>query len=205
MIRVGGMGSSVGPFDEPIVEASRRLGAAITQRGCCLLTGACPGLPLEVVKGAKAYGGHTIGISPAATAYEHAIVLKSPTEFDIIIYTGLGFMGSEIINIRSSDIVVIIGGSPGTLGEFAIAYEEGKLIGVLGGSGGITTVIPEIARTLRKRAGAEIVYNENPSTLMAQLLAQYQHRVAETNGHLQPLGDAYLGEDASASSSTLRM
>ena len=43
-------------------------------------------------------------------------------------------MGRELINIRSSDIVVVVGGRSGTLGEFAIAYEEGKLIGVLTGT-----------------------------------------------------------------------
>src|SRR5438093_12370710 len=42
-------------------------------------------------------------------------------------------MGREITNIRSCDIVVIVGGRIGTLGEFAIAYDEGRLIGVLTG------------------------------------------------------------------------
>ena len=38
-------------------------------------------------------------------------------------------MGREVINIRSSDIVAIIGGRSGTLGELAISYDEGKLSG----------------------------------------------------------------------------
>ena len=39
-------------------------------------------------------------------------------------------MGREVVNIRSSDIVVIVGGRSGTLGELAISCDEGKLIGV---------------------------------------------------------------------------
>ncbi|MFZ5593982.1 MAG: hypothetical protein ACOY4D_06955 [Pseudomonadota bacterium] len=39
-----------------------------------------------------------------------------------------------------------MGGRSGTLGEFAIAYDEGKLIGVLQGSGGITEKIPILWR-----------------------------------------------------------
>ena len=38
-----------------------------------------------------------------------------------------GSWDAEITNIRSCDIVVIVGGRIGTLGEFAIAYDEGRL------------------------------------------------------------------------------
>jgi len=48
-------------------------------------------------------------------------MLKSPhLEYDVMIYTGLGLMGRELINIRSSDIVFGVGGRSGTLGEFTI-------------------------------------------------------------------------------------
>jgi hypothetical protein len=36
-------------------------------------------------------------------------------EYDVLIFTGLGLMGRELINIRSSDIVVVVGGRSGTL------------------------------------------------------------------------------------------
>jgi predicted Rossmann-fold nucleotide-binding protein len=58
--------------------------------------------------------------------------------YDAIIYTGSGLMGREIENIRSCDVVIFAGGRSGTLGEFAIAYDEGKVIGVLESTGGIT-------------------------------------------------------------------
>ena len=60
-------------------------------------------------------------------------------EYDVLVFTGLGLMGRELVNIHSSDIVVVVSGRSGTLGEFAIAYEEGKLIGALTDTGGITT------------------------------------------------------------------
>jgi hypothetical protein len=47
-------------------------------------------------------------------------------------------MGREIENIRSCDVIIFAGGRSGTLGEFAIAYDEAKVIGVLEGTGGIT-------------------------------------------------------------------
>jgi uncharacterized protein (TIGR00725 family) len=132
---------------EDVIDLCRDLGRAVAEAGCCLLTGACPGLPHEAVLGAKQAGGHVVGISPAASLREHVDVDGSPyREYDVLIFTGLGSMGRELINIRSSDIIVVVGGRSGTLGEFAIAYEEGKLIGVLTGTDGITDGLAGLAQ-----------------------------------------------------------
>jgi uncharacterized protein (TIGR00725 family) len=174
-IRIGVMGSAH-PSDIPhIAEMCRRLGRAIAARGCCLLTGACPGLPHETVLGAKHAGGHIVGISPASSLREHVENDESPYhEYDVLIFTGLGAMGRELINIRSSDIVIVIGGRSGTLGEFAIAYEEGKLIGILTGTGGITESLASVIATLRKDTGAEVMYDDGPETLVDRLLHRYR-------------------------------
>lgn len=66
--------------------------------------------------------------------------------------------------------MVIIGGRSGTLGEFAIAYEEGKLIGVLTGTGGITEALRSIEATLHKETGAEVIYESDPAQLIDRLL-----------------------------------
>ena len=174
-IRIGVMGSSSEPAEPAVVTLCRRLGRTIAERGACLLTGGCPGLPHESVLGAKESGGHVVGISPAATLREHVDTFGSPyREYDVLIFTGLGLMGREVVNIRSSDIVVVIGGRSGTLGEFAIAYEEGKLIGVLTGTGGITEALRAIEANLNKNTGAEVLYDSEPARLIDRLLTRYQ-------------------------------
>jgi hypothetical protein len=174
-IRVGVMGSASEPMEPAVAALCRALGRAIAERGCCLLTGACPGLPHETVLGAKAAGGHVVGISPAASLREHAETYRSPyREYDVLIFTGLGLMGRELVNVRSSDVVVVIGGRSGTLGEFAIAYEEGKLIGVLTGTGGITDTLRNVEASLRKETGAEVLYDGEPVRLVDRLLRRYQ-------------------------------
>ena len=50
------MGSASQPADPPLAALSRTLGRAVAERRCCLLTGACPGLPHEAVLGARARG-----------------------------------------------------------------------------------------------------------------------------------------------------
>ena len=174
-IRIGVMGSADGDAAGAVVDSCRRLGRTIAERGCCLLTGACPGLPHEVVLAAKAAGGHVVGISPASSLKQHVETFHSPyREYDVLIFTGLGLMGRELVNIHSSDIVVVVGGRSGTLGEFAIAYEEGKLIGVLSDTGGITTALPALETSLNKRTGSEVVYEAQPEALVDRLLARYR-------------------------------
>ena len=68
---VGVMGSASGTLDAGVVAGVRLLGAAITNAGCTLVTGACPGFPMEAVAGAKAEGGLVVGISPALSETEH--------------------------------------------------------------------------------------------------------------------------------------
>src|SRR6266581_2825359 len=141
-ITIGVMGLAGGPLDD---EASARLvalGRAIAEHDCILITGGCPGLPYAAVQGAKAAGGLVVGISPGLSLEEHVQKYDSPVEgFDVLISTGSGLMGREVENIHSSDIVIIAGGRSGTLGEFAIAYDEGRLIGVLTGSSGIADTV----------------------------------------------------------------
>ena len=147
---------------------------SIAESDCITITGACPGLPFESAKGAKAAGGIVVGISPALSEWEHIYKYDSPVEcHDVLIYTGSGLMGREVVNIRSSDIVVIIGGRSGTLGEFSIAYDEGKLIGVLLGSGGITSAIKNIVRIIRKRTGARVIYGNDPHELVRRLIRYF--------------------------------
>ena len=175
---VGVMGSAGGKLGVEALQAMHRLGATIARRGYVLITGACPGMPQEAVKGAKEEGGIVVGISPALNMEEHMIKYHSPTRgYDAIIYTGSGLMGREIENIRSCDVVIFAGGRSGTLGEFAIAYDEAKVIGVLEGTGGITQHLEEIVRMVKKETGAVVCYDTDPEHLLDKLEAIYQERI----------------------------
>jgi uncharacterized protein (TIGR00725 family) len=180
-LTVGVMGSAGNEAAADVIEKSMILGQSIAQRSFILITGACPGLPYECARGAKQAGGLSIGISPALSLDEYIHKYRSPADvYDVLIYTGSGLMGREVTNIRSSDMVVILGGRSGTLGEFAIAFDEGKLIGVLQGSGGITEQIPDLVASFQKDSGARLVYSADPVKLideMAKLYIEhhYQH------------------------------
>ena len=174
-LAIGVMGASGGDLTDEVRQRAHRLGEAVAEHGAILVTGACPGLPYEAVRGAKAKDGLVVGISPGLSVDEHQGKYRSPVEgFDVLIYTGSGLMGREITSIRSCDIIVIAGGRTGTLGEFAIAYDEGRLIGVLTGTGGITTIVEEILRVSVKDTGACVLYDEDPVKLIDRLIHYYR-------------------------------
>jgi len=177
-VTVGVMGSAGGDLGPAVMQKAYDMGAAIARRQCVLVTGACPGLPHRAVQGAKSEGGIVVGISPALNFEEHAIKYRSPYEgYDCLIYTGSGLMGREIENIRSCDLVVFMGGRSGTLGEFAIAYDEGKVIGILQGTGGIADRMDVVVDLIKKDTGAQIVYSAEPADLLERLIDVYEEKL----------------------------
>jgi hypothetical protein len=192
-LAIGVMGSAGGEISDLAIAKSFALGRAIAKAGFTLVTGACPGLPYHAARGAKSVGGLTVGISPGLSYDEHVEKYGSPTAYqDVIVYTGSGLMGREVTGIRSCDMVVIVGGRSGTLGEFAIAYDEGRLIGVLEGTGGITDELPNIVRVCHKESGAHVIYESEPDLLVARMAGYYQaqhhlHSSVHHRRHVAPI------------------
>ena len=171
--KIGVMGSASGPTisNQEGITKARELGKWIAQMDCILVNGACPGLPNESAIGAKQNGGFVIGVSPAFSEKEHIENYKSPElAYDVILYTGLGLMERDIINIRSSEVIILVGGGIGTLNEFTIAFEEGKIIGVLTGTGGVSEHIPDIVAKCDRKLDDRVVFDKSPKHLVEKVL-----------------------------------
>lgn len=173
-IKIGVMGSASGPTirDQAAIKQALALGEAIAKKDCICITGACPGLPDKAAEGASRMGGFVMGVSPAFSEQEHLEIYGSPIEhYDMILFSGLGLMERDIINIRSCDAVVIVGGGIGTLNEFTVAYEEKKPVGILEGCGGISEHIAEILDFAHRQAGPDrILYDADPLRLVERLM-----------------------------------
>jgi len=155
---------------EDALDKAKILGQEIARHGAVLVNGATTGFPLWAAIGAKEEGGFNIGLSPAGSEREHVEHYKLPLDYmDVIIYTGFGYSGRNLLLTRSSDAVIIGCGRWGTLNEFTIALEDNKPIGVLEGAGGSTGVIPDIIKR-SKRGPGKIVYDSDPIALVEKVL-----------------------------------
>jgi len=168
-LKIGVMGSAE---DRPdITDKGATLGRAIAGRDAIILTGATTGVINVVGTAAREAGATHIGISPAHNADEHVERYALPLDAcDAMIYTGFGLKGRNVVLVRSCDIVVFIAGSTGSLNEFTIAYDEGKVIGALTGTGGVADEIERLTQVFSKRTKSQIFYDDDPLRLIEKCL-----------------------------------
>jgi hypothetical protein len=188
LIKIGVMGSastSITAEDLQRVDGlAVRLGKKIAAAACVLITGELDGIPGRVVEVHSQYGGLAVGISPAHSAVEHTALYDTPPyPSTVVIYSGFGFKGRNVIAVRSADIVILVSGGIGTLNEFTIAYDEGKVIGLLQGTGGAADVAQTLLDTLPVRpTGAVVIADPDPEQLIDRciaLLCQRRGQLAE--------------------------
>lgn len=121
---VGVMGGSA--CDAATAELAGRLGAAVAAAGWVLLCGGRPaGVMAAAARGAAEAGGLVVGVLPG----------EDPDAADphvgVAVATGLGW-ARNAVNVLSSDVVVALPGSWGTLSEIAFARAYGRPLYLLG-------------------------------------------------------------------------
>ncbi len=152
------------------VVKTEELGKEVVRQGGILVTGATTGLPLWAAKGAKHENGMSIGFSPADTENEHINFYKLPTEYmDLIIYTGFGYPGRDLILTKSVDAVFISAGRIGTIHEFTVAFEDNKPVGILEGDWATDEII-ELILEKANRPNDKIVFDPDPKRLVEKVL-----------------------------------
>ena len=155
-------------------ETAEELGREIARHGAVLVDGATTGFPYWAAKGAKEEGGIVIGISPASSKLEHTRDYDLPIDHhDIIMYTGQGYSGRNLLLTRCADAVIVGCGRMGTINEFTIAFEDKKPIGVLEGAWETDELLKEVVQKSRRaeEMGGKIAWSSNPKELLDKLIA----------------------------------
>lgn len=153
------------------LDKAKEIGKEIVRQKAILVTGATTGFPLWSAIGAKEEKGIVIGISPAESEKEHIETYELPVDYmDMIIYTGFGYSGRNLLLTRAADAVIIGCGRMGTLNEFTIAFEDKKPIGVLLDSGGTTDLIREIIEKSHRGKEVSVIYDSEPKILVEKLI-----------------------------------
>ena len=152
------------------LDQAKMLGGIVARHGGILLTGATTGFPLWTALGAKEAGGVCIGLSPASSEREHVAVYGLPLDYmDLIIYTGFGYSGRNLLLTRSADAVIVGCGRVGTINEFTVAFEDGKLLGVLEGEWLTDEIIKEIM-IKGHRQSERVLFDSDPERLVSRLV-----------------------------------
>jgi uncharacterized protein (TIGR00725 family) len=113
---IGVIGGSV--VTAPIAALAEEVGREIARRGAVLVCGGMGGVMEAACRGAAAEGGLTIGILPGDSRREANPYVKVP------IVTGIGYARNVAV-VKSSQAVIAIDGSYGTLTEIGYALQSG--------------------------------------------------------------------------------
>ena len=108
-------GSEISP---PIAQLAEDVGREIARRGAVLVCGGLGGVMEAACKGASEEGGLTIGILPGDNRRTANPYVKIP------IVTGIGYARNVTV-VKSSQAVIAIDGSYGTLTEIGHALQSG--------------------------------------------------------------------------------
>jgi uncharacterized protein (TIGR00725 family) len=110
----------VGPSDASADEVATavELGRGLAERGHVVVCGGLGGVMAAVSRGAAEAGGVVVGLLPGLSRSD------ANPHVTVAIPTGLGELRNGLL-VRSSDVVVSIGGSWGTLSEVALAVRTG--------------------------------------------------------------------------------
>lgn len=158
------------PFDA--LEQAQKLGGIIAKHDCILTIPASTGFPFWVAKGAHTNGGQVVGFSPAAGEHEHVEVYDMPIEYmDMIIYSGFGYAGSDLLLSRSSDAIIFGFGGFETVHEFWVAFQEDKPIGILKGEWETDEILFALLRDYEGEFNHDrIVFDDDPQRLVEQMI-----------------------------------
>jgi uncharacterized protein (TIGR00725 family) len=180
-IKIGVMGSAgetaPGGDKDALWAKAIALARAVAAHDVVLFTGATTGIVYVAGKAAHDAGTFHVGISPAPNSHEHVDKYNLPLDAcDVIVYTGFGLKGRNVVLVRSCDVVLFIAGSMGSLNELTIAHDEGKVIGCLTGTGGVADEIDYLLKNFSKDSGARVFQHDDPAKLVKSCLAEFQNR-----------------------------
>lgn len=154
------------------LDKAKELGREIARNGAILVMGGSTGFSLWVAMGAKEEGGMVIGFSPAANEREHVEVYKLPIDYmDLVIYTGFGYGGRDILLVRSTDALICGCGRIGTIHNFTTALQENKPIGIFEGPWEMGDQLKDIISKSHKD-NPTIVATDDPKKMVKDLIAQ---------------------------------
>ena len=113
------------PGSKEVLNTAFEIGRQIAKQNCILLTGGRnAGVMHEASRGAASESGIVIGVLPSADLTDSSPFVTIP------IRTGFG-SARNIINILSSDIVIVCGTGLGTISEASLALKSGKPTGFI--------------------------------------------------------------------------
>lgn len=144
-------------YSDEVRTRAEEAGRLAAERGFVVLTGGLGGVMADAARGARAVGGHTVGILPGERHED------GNPHLQVVLPSGLGYARNYLIAL-GCDVMIALPGGRGTLEEMCFALDFERLV-LSWGSYSIDEAIP--------------VALDDTETLVKQLDAWYTRRLLE--------------------------
>lgn len=124
-----------GQADPPAVQAAAALGAAVIRLGAALITGGRGGVMAAASRGARQARGDA-PVPPIVALLPGADRTAANPWADLVLPTALGDARNAVL-VTAAQVVLVVGGGPGTLSEVGLARKAGRPVVVVQGTGGV--------------------------------------------------------------------
>jgi predicted Rossmann-fold nucleotide-binding protein len=159
------------------------IGEEIFKSGSIIVSGACKGLPFDAVKKVKELGGYSIGYSAVTKKSNHEKLMKTPVSYydDLVLIPGhykhkenlaACLKYRNVASVIDCDAAIFISGRWGTLNEFAIAYDTGKIIGIISEVGKFASQVRHLIDFFNKDTKGKVIFDNNPRCLFQNIILQ---------------------------------
>jgi predicted Rossmann-fold nucleotide-binding protein len=184
--KIGVYGSATDESSD-LTNFAQIIGKEIAESGNIIITGACRGLPFDAVVSCKKNGGYSIGYSAVCQVSDHEKLMGTALEnYDKLELIPQDYKHKNSIevcrkyrtvsSVADCDAALFISGRWGTLNEFAIAYDMGKVIGVLTGAGKFASHAEDLIKLFNKKTTCKIFFDNDPQRLCSKLFAQIKDK-----------------------------
>ena len=142
-LQIAVLGSSKAICTKKAYDMAEEVGELLAKENCITITGCGMGVMEAALKGAKKFGGLTVGIIP----WEN--IKKVNKYSDVTIATGIGW-SRDAINVNSCDGAIVVHGGAGTLNEVTYGYIRETPTVAIKSSGGMAEKIAGTHLDMRK-------------------------------------------------------
>ena len=167
-IQIGVIGYNHNSLPSKTLDIAYDVGKEIAKKNAVLICGGLGGVMEYACKGAKDYGGLTVGIVPQNDP------LKANEFCDIVISTGIGKSRDFIVSY-TSDGIISVGGGVGTLIELCVGYMAKKIMISIEDSGGTSEIYG--GKFLDERELVLIEKYRSPSSAVDYIINSLQKKV----------------------------
>jgi uncharacterized protein (TIGR00725 family) len=159
-------------------ELAVSIGKYLAEKDITVVSGGCSGIPAIVIESAYNTGAKTIGYFPMRDQMHYNDSQHLENIHDIKYYHQAnfieGFTARSLEMIKSCDAAIVLNGRIGTLSEFGIAIEEGRPMGVITNTGGISDEVQNILSVSNKKyTSKEIIINSDYKKIIDELIKNY--------------------------------